>query len=64
MDLLDEINLLREELHGLISGNPELKRQQVIDCSERLDKLIYTYILTIQEESKLSKKWNSRQEPM
>lgn len=45
MGLLDEINLLREELHGLIAGNTELKRQQVIECSERLDKLIYDYLL-------------------
>jgi len=45
MGLLDEINKLREELHGLIAGNPELKRQQVIECSERLDKLIYDYLL-------------------
>jgi|GEM_PF-4616906 len=45
MCLLDEINKLREELHGLIDGNPELKRQQVIECSERLDKLIYDYLL-------------------
>jgi glucose-6-phosphate isomerase len=52
--LLDEINKLREELHGLIAGNPELKRQQVIECSERLDKLIYAYLQQVQEESNLS----------
>lgn len=56
MGLLDEINKLREELHGLIAGNPELKRQQVIECSERLDKLIYAYLLKIQEESKVSER--------
>jgi hypothetical protein len=56
MGLLDDINKLREELHGLIEGNPELKRQQVIECSERLDKLIHAYLLKIQEESKNSER--------
>jgi len=53
MSLLDEINALREVLHELISGNFELQKLQVIECSERLDKLIYEYLLKIQEEARI-----------
>jgi len=51
MDILEEINLLRDELHNLIASNPELKRQQVMECSERLDKLIHAYLLFFNNNS-------------
>lgn len=56
MSLLGEINKLREELHILISGSEEFSQQQVIDCSERLDKLIHAYLLEIQKETPNSEK--------
>jgi len=51
MEILEKINFLRDELHNLIVSNPELKRQQVIECSERLDKLIHAYLLFFNNNS-------------
>ncbi|MBM7583243.1 hypothetical protein JOD02_002124 [Caldicoprobacter guelmensis] len=43
MELITEINTLRQELHNVISKNPKLCSESVVKHSQKLDKLLELY---------------------
>lgn len=52
MELVKEINIVREQLHDIILKNQKLSSEPVVKCSQKLDKLIEFYYSQTHSKSK------------